>query len=286
MDHPVGTTVVERLQTVPCDTSLDDVIDIVQQDGAVVLDRVLSEVQVAAINAEIDAAMTADQGPGEGACDIGCRDGRTANLVSLSKTFRDAFLDGDTMHGLVLGLFDAGCEGMWLSRSEAFDSRPGDEALPLGRSLYHYPVFLPCGPSGPEVTCSMYVALSDSSPISGAVRVIPGSHEWDFCEPYEQGMTIPVPMTAGSVLFCSGKLVHGVGANYTRNFRQRLAVALFNIAPLVPLDAHPFRVPAEVARDMSVRVRQMTGFHSFRHRGLQGGRLWQLGELPGELAND
>ncbi|AGI25815.1 phytanoyl-CoA dioxygenase family protein [Pseudomonas sp. NY15181] len=285
MDYPEGNTVVRGLQTVPGDTSVDDVIDIVQKDGAVILEGVLSARQVAAINVEIDAAIAADLAQGLGGHESGRCSAHVANLVTLSKTFRDAFLDQDNINALVLALLGGSSGAMWLSCSEVLESRPGDEALPLGRSLYHYPIFLPYGPGAEEVTCSMYVALGDSTQASGAVRLIPGSHEWDFCEPYQPESTIPVPLKAGAVLFCSGKLVHGIGANVSQADRQRLAVALFNIASLVPLDAHPLQIPAEIVRDMSPRLRQMTGFQPFRHRGLRSGSLWRRSSAPGDTPN-
>ena len=50
-----------------------------------------------------------------------------------------------------------------------------------------------------------------------------------------------------------------------------------NVNPgfLVPEEAYPFAVPMEVAREMSPRLQQMTGFRSFHQHNPRGGSLWQ-----------
>jgi len=280
MDNAVEKNAVGSLQTVPFGTPIEEVMAIMERDGGLVLEGVLSKEQVAAINADVDGVID-EWHLGTNKEDelwkafLGQRTKRVTNIVTLSKTFRDEFLDNDTTYDYVRAMFKGVSDTMWLCTSQAIEIYPGEKAQPLHRDMYNYPVFVPFGPTGPEITCNMLIALCDVTEEIGATRVIPGSHKWDFSEPYSPEMTIPATMKAGSVVFISGKVVHGGGANLTQDQKRRVVSVVFNIGPLVPEDAHPFTVPMETVRQMSPRVQGMLGFRSFRQQDPQGGFLWQ-----------
>ena len=153
----------------------------------------------------------------------------------------------------------------------------------LHRDLENYPVFRGYGPQAPEVMCNCLVALSDYTEEMGATRVIPGSHLWDdFEDRGDQAQTIAAVMEKGDALIYSGKLLHGAGENRSNRARRALALA-FCPGWLVPEEAYPFVVPMEIARTLSPRAQQLTGFRSFHNAKLGGGSLWQVDYL--ELAD-
>lgn len=280
MNQAVEKNVDCSLQTVPFGTPTEEVMAIIARDGGVVLEGALSTEQVAAINADVDSVIDSwhlgsNKDDEVWQAFLGQRTKRVTNIVTLSKTFRDEFLDNDTTYDYVMGMFKGVSDCMWLSATQAIEIHPGEKAQPLHRDMYNYPIFVPFGPTGPEVMCNMLVALCDVTEEIGATRVIPGSHKWEFSEPYTPEMTIPATMKAGSVVLISGKLVHGGGANVTQDQKRRVVSIVYNIGPLVPEDAHPFTVPMEAVRQMSPRLQGMLGFRSFRQQDPYGGFLWQ-----------
>lgn len=152
----------------------------------------------------------------------------------------------------------------------------GEDAQPLHRDMGNYPVFYQYGAAGPEIRFNMLTALMDVDDACGATRVIPGSHAWpDFFVEPSQEQTIPAEMRAGSILFYSGKRIHGGGANRTADVGRRVVTTTVTPCFLVPEEAYPFSMPLEIVRNWSPRLQQMLDFRSFDQRNPSGGSLWQ-----------
>lgn len=268
------------LETVPFGAPVDRVVGLIERDGGVILDGMLTEAQVAQVNADLDAEVEAI------ACgtikedeDIkafwGSRTKRLTNAITLSQTYREGVVDNDVTLGYVTELFRGVSDTLWLCSSQVIEIHPGETAQPLHRDMANYPIFFRYGPAGPEVIVNVLVALCDCTEAVGATRVIPGSHAWDFKQHGAPEMTVPVEMRAGSAVLFGGKLVHGGGANMTRDRKRRVVATAFNPGFLVPEEAFPFVVPMELVRQMSPRLQQLIGFRSFHQRKPRGGSLWQ-----------
>jgi len=64
--------------------------------------------------------------------------------------------------------------------------------------------------------------MNDFTAENGATRVIPGSHRFDDRLAFKEGDTEPAEMGAGSILFYTGALYHGGGANRSSAVRYGL----------------------------------------------------------------
>lgn len=81
-------------------------------------------------------------------------------------------------------------------------------------------------------------------------------------------------------------MLHGGGANLSRDVRRRAIATAFNAGFLVPEKAYPFTVPLDFAKTMPRRLQQALGFRSIHQRDPVGGSLWQhnyeeLADFPG-----
>jgi len=272
----------QRLESLPYGAPVDDVVRRVHRDGAVILRDALNARQIAQINAELDGPMAATR-CGSAKDDVGMqqfhgyRTKRLTSVVMLSPTAREEFIGNPITLGYVKELFKDVCDTFWLQASQAIEIHPGEKAQFLHRDMDNYPVFRRYGPeAAPELTVNFLVALVDSTAVSGATRVIPGSNHWPFEERGTPEQTIAGELPAGSALLMSGKTIHGGGANMTQDYKRRVVAVSFNPGFLVPEDAYPFVVPLELARTMSPAVQQLIGFRSFHQYGQQGGSLWQI----------
>ena len=73
-----------------------------------------------------------------------------------------------------------------------------------------------CRAAAQEIVLNTMWALDDFTEANGATRVVPGSHKWLDQRPDASTPTICAEMPAGSVMFFTGSVFHGGGANHTR----------------------------------------------------------------------
>jgi ectoine hydroxylase-related dioxygenase (phytanoyl-CoA dioxygenase family) len=273
-------TTSSGLQSVPFGTPAEEVMKIIDRDGGLIIEDILSPEQVAQVNAVLDGPLEQLRKGSDKEEQLmkefhGELTKRLTNVVTLAPMLQEALFAHPTILEYVTHLFAGVSESFWLNTCQVIEIHPGEKAQMLHRDMGNYPVFFRYGPDAPEVMCNMILALMDVTEEAGATRVIPGSHKWQFDKPFTQDMTIPATLKAGSALFYSGKLVHGGGANVTPDVRRRVIAVPYNPGFLLPEEAYPFSVPMEEARKMSPRMQQLIGFRSFHQNEPRGGSLWQ-----------
>lgn len=268
------------LRHVDSTASVQEILQIVAEDGGVRIKGLLSADQVARLNAEIDPVL-GTLAPGSTHEDEFIRDfhgvntKRLTNLVTHSKTFREEVLT----HPLVMDVADAvfleESGSYWLTTAQVIQIGPGNPAQMLHRDLEQFHPFIGMGPSGPEVMINFMIALTPYTPENGATRVIPGSHRWsDYEDRGEPADTVPAEMDAGDVFFFSGKTAHGGGANLTQDEYRRGVAFAFQPGYLVPEEAYPFLIDMDIVKSMSPRAQQLIGFRSHFPKGSPG--VWQV----------
>nr|WP_063007207.1 phytanoyl-CoA dioxygenase family protein [Nocardia kruczakiae] len=268
------------LRSVAATAPLAEILDIVAEDGGVIIENFLSADQIARFNAEVEQPMAA-LAPGsthenEIVAEFhGANTKRLTNLVTHSTTFREEILEHDLVHSLCDATFLEESGTYWMTTAQVIEIGPGNRAQFLHRDLENWYPFVGMGPQGPEVTVNFIIAFTDFTEENGATRVIPGSHKWDDFE--DRGTpegTIPAVMKAGDAFFYSGKTVHGGGANVTTDQYRRGVAFAFNVGFLTGEEAYPFLVDRQVAKQLSPRVQRILGFRSQYPTGSPG--LWQV----------
>ena len=267
------------LRRVPRTTTTEEILQIVQKDGGVVIEQFLSQQTLDQINQDLEPALaTANAGSTHSDEFIssfhGSNTKRITNLVSHSEVFRTDILDDDKVHELVEKIFDEDSGDYWMTTAQVIEIGPGNKAQPLHRDLENFLPFVKMGPSGRDVTINFLIALTNFTEENGATRVIPRSGHWpDYMDRGQPEMTIPATMNAGDCLFINGKVVHGGGANNTEGEKRRGCAFTFQPSYLTPEEAYPFFVKKEVVKTMSPRAQKMIGFRSQYPKGSPG--LWQ-----------
>lgn len=270
-----------KLRSLPFGAPVEEVMAIIDEDGGIILEDVLSQEVLDEVNAQLDPKLEQLHTGSTHDDDLskmfhGELTKRLTNVVTFCPSLQDLLFAHPKMLEYVSAMFADVSESFWLNTCQVIEIHPGEKAQMLHRDMGNYPVFFRYGPAAPEVMVNMILALRDVSEEAGATRVIPESHKWDFEREYTDEMTIPATLKAGSALFYGGKLVHGGGANVTSDVKRRVIAVPYNPGFLVPEEAYPFSVPMDVARKMSPRMQQLIGFRSFHQREPRGGSLWQI----------
>jgi ectoine hydroxylase-related dioxygenase (phytanoyl-CoA dioxygenase family) len=229
--------------------SVESVVAALDGDGYAVVEGILAPDELDAARDDLHrvlAATPAGRNPFEGA--------RTRRVYALFAKTR-AF-DGPATHPLVLGVLERVLGHCQLSAPTGIEIGPGEVA----QILHHDDAIYPLPRPHDEVVLNTMWALDDFTEANGATRIVPGSHRWLDDEPSDATATVAAEMPAGSVLFYTGSLWHGGGANTTD--RARLGVILEYVASwLRPQENHFLAVPAATAAALPERLQELLGYN-------------------------
>jgi ectoine hydroxylase-related dioxygenase (phytanoyl-CoA dioxygenase family) len=134
---------------------------------------------------------------------------------------------------------------------------PGSAAQQVHRDQWAFD-FFPF-PSGYEVQCNTLWAMTDFTEENGATRLVPGSHRFEDRREFTQADTEPATMPAGSVLFYTGALYHGAGANHSAEVRYGLNIT-YAVSWLRQEENQYLSVPHDVARTLPDPLLRLMGY--------------------------
>jgi len=270
--------------TVPhlaADAGPDAVTECLREHGCVVVDDVLDAAGRARVDAELAPWLEATPpGPDDF---TGLNTRRTGALVARCPSVRELI-----MHPLPLGaaggLLGPKRASFQLHLTQAIAIGPDSPAQPVHRDQWAFD-FFPF-PAGTEVQCNTIWALTDFTEANGATRVIPGSHRWDDRLRLDGSETEPAEMSAGSVLFYTGSLYHGGGANRTDATRVGLNLTYCR-SWLRQEENQYLACPPEVARTLDEPLLKVMGYSRGAYAlGYVGDLLDPLDVLLGRSADE
>jgi len=257
-----------KLQQVKAKDGRDAVLAALRADGAVIIKGLFTADQVRRLNEEvqpsIDKLRVGSKHTEEWVKEFhGDNTKRLNNVVSISSTFRHEILENELIHQCCEDIYLKDAGGYWMNSAQVIDIGPGSNAQPLHRDQWQFPIFTHAGADAPQASINFVVALTEFTDENGATRVIPGSHKWDdFSQNGTPEDTIPAEMQPGDACFITGKIVHGGGANRTKDKTRRGITLVFQCSYLTPEEAYPFLVPMDIARTLTPRGQRMIGFRS------------------------
>ncbi|HEX3332744.1 MAG TPA: phytanoyl-CoA dioxygenase family protein [Acidimicrobiales bacterium] len=233
--------------------SPEEVAAIVSRDGAAVVDGVVSGALLDRVESELRPYLDATPtGPDDFS---GTLTRRTGSLIARSPASREL-----VMHPLALGTagtFLGHATNIQLHLTQAIAIGPGQPAQPLHRDQWAFD-FFPF-PAGYDVQCNTIWAMTNFTEENGATRVIVASNHAEDGHSYGPDDTEPAEMARGSVLFYSGSVYHGGGANRSDATRVGLNIT-YAVAWLRQEENQYLSVPREVAATLPTELLRLMGY--------------------------
>jgi ectoine hydroxylase-related dioxygenase (phytanoyl-CoA dioxygenase family) len=241
---------VERLSAT---ASGADVAAALARDGCAIVERLVPTRLLDRARAELEPHLAAT--PVGTDAFSGRRTRRTGGLVARSATCRDVLRHPVVLDAVKALLAHATSYHLHLTQVIAIG--PGEPAQQIHRDQWAFD-FFPF-PKGYEVQCNTIWAMTDFTEANGATRVIPGSHRFEDRRQFEVEDTEPAEMPAGSVLFYTGALYHGAGANRSDAVRYGLNVT-YAVSWLRQEENQYLSCPADVARTLPDDLLRLMGY--------------------------
>jgi len=241
-----------ELVHLPPDAKPEEVSAVLARDACVVVDRLARE---ALERVRDEMALFVEATPPGGDDFSGRRTRRTGGLVARSPAAREIVVHPTVVGAVGELLSDA--TSFHLHLTQIISIGPGQAAQPVHRDQWAFD-FFPF-PQGYEVQCNTIWAMTDFSEENGATRVAPGSHRLADKLQLAEEDTVPAEMEAGSVLFYTGALYHGGGANRSR--AERIGLNLTYARGWLRQEENQYlTVPCELARELPVDLLRMIGY--------------------------
>lgn len=233
--------------------SADDVARALADAGCAVVERLVAPGLLERMVGELAPYVAATPyGPDDF---TGRRTRRTGALIARSPAVREL-----VMHPVVLGTVGSvlrHATSFQLHLTQLIEVGPGEPAQPVHRDQWAFD-FFPF-PAGYEVQCNTLWAVDDFTERNGATRLVPGSHRAEDRLTFDAADTVAAEMPAGSVLFYTGALYHGAGANRSEAVRRGLNIT-YNVSWLRQEENQYLAVPPEVARTLPEPLLRLMGY--------------------------
>jgi len=242
-----------EIQHLPNTVGGDQVADALNRDGVVIVDHLLSAAQVDDLMAELRPWMEKTR-PGKDTFN-GRNTRRTGALIARSPICRKL-----VMHPLAIGTAGkvlAHATSYQLHLTQVISVGPGEPAQAIHRDQWAFDLF--SFPKGYEVQCNTIWAMTDFTAENGATRIIPGSNRFDDRLRFTEADTVPAEMSKGSVLFYTGSVYHGAGANRSNHDRIGLQF-IYNLSWLRQEENQYLACPLEIARTLPVELLRLMGY--------------------------
>ncbi len=241
-----------ELERRPADTTIDELLELVGRDGAMILEGVLSRAQV---DRALEEVMPYVEATRPGHDDFSGRfTTRTGALVARSPASRE-MITHPTVLGAARRFLAPFCERIQLHLSQVIRISPGQEAQLVHRDRWAWGTHL----DRLEPQFNTIWALSDFRRENGATQVVPGSIDWPDTRRPEPEEICYAEMEPGSVLLYSGSVFHGGGANVSKG--DRIGVNMtYALGWLRQEENQYLSCPPEIARDLDPELQDLIGY--------------------------
>ena len=234
------------------DTDAQTLINAVKEDGAVIIDDVLSAEFIAELRTQTDPYMESSNW---GFDDFaGFKTTRTGGLMVRSQKCRELIA-----HPGILALcklfLEPYCQTVQLHLTQIIRIGPGETAQQIHRDRWAWGSHLP----HVEPQFNTIWAITDFTSENGATQVVPGSTQWPDDATIEPEQITQAEMRAGSVLVYSGSVFHGGGENLSDADRIGINIT-YTLGWLRQEENQYLTCPPEIAKDLDQPLQELIGY--------------------------
>ena len=260
----------------PGNCKVDDIIEVVEEFGAAIVDDFVSPEWLADFNAQVETAIDEyepyDYGGRDAAEFMGYKTVRLQGLISRASCYADLIAD-ERLLGVMDYFLAPSCGQYLLNSSEVIEIHGGETAQELHIDDMIWPVHY----WNPDriLQFNVMVAGTAFTEANGATQIVPGSHKWDdIWREVKPEEVARATMKAGSAVLIPGRTLHGGGAN-TDGTARRAIVASYVLGFLRTQENHYLSTTLEQAAEWPERVRQLLGYdlYAYRDENMEAGPL-------------
>ena len=238
---------------VPPDTAVEEIHDILDRDGALVIDDLADVDTIDRITAEMDPYIEATP---PGSDDFSGRTTRrTGALVARSPASHE-LIQHPTILDVTTKLLER-AQSYQLHLTQVISIGADSPGQSIHRDQWAFDFFE--FPSDYHVQCNTIWALTDFTETNGATRLMPGSQGLPDSFEHTVDETVPAEMSKGSCLLYTGKVYHGGGANRSDEVRKGLNIT-YAVAWLRQEENQYLSVPADIARELPDDLLRLMGY--------------------------
>lgn len=249
----------------PGTCSVQDIIEVIEEQGAAIVDDFVSQSWLKEFNSSIDPFIEAyqpiDYGDEFAQDFFGSRTVRLTGLASKSPNYIDLMTD-ERLLGVMDHFLGPNCGQFQLSSSEIIQSSLGETQQPLHIDDILWPV----NSWAPDkmLQFNSLVAATDFTEGNGATHVVPYSHKWEPGREAKPEEVARATMGAGSIVLVPGKTLHAGGANTDGSIRRAI-VTSYALGWLRTYENHYLHSTLEEASQWPEKARQLLGYDLYRH---------------------
>jgi ectoine hydroxylase-related dioxygenase (phytanoyl-CoA dioxygenase family) len=241
-----------ELTRMPAKSDVEDIVGVIQREGALILEDVLSDDQLAKVTAEIMPYVEATK---PGADDFtGRQTRRTGALVARSASCRDLVMN-ETICESARKFLAPWCERIQLHLSQVISIGPGQSAQQIHRDRWAWGTHI----KSVEPQFNTIWALNDFTVENGATQVVPGSVTWPDNRKPKPEEVRQATMSKGSVLVYSGSVFHGGGENRSDEVRMGLNLT-YTLGWLRQEENQYLSCPPEIAKTLDPKLQELIGY--------------------------
>ena len=240
------------LKTLPANASTEDILRVINADGAVILENVLQADEIQQFRHEMDPFMEATAA---GQDDFsGQATTRTGALVARSAKAREMLLNATVVSAA--GAFLAPyCKRIQVHLTQIIRLKPGQGKQMIHRDRWAWGQYL----KNVEPQFNTIWAITDFTAENGATQVVPGSTDWPDDRKATAAEICQAEMSAGSVVLYTGSVFHGGGEN--RSNSDRIGVNLtYTLGWLRQEENQYLSCPPEIAKTFSSELQDLLGY--------------------------
>jgi len=250
-----------RLRHLSASDSPDAIVEVLEQDGAVIVEGLLDADLLARFNAQLDPQLAAASPIPPHLNDaidffLGKKTRRLGALATRAPAFVDVLL-----HPLFRAVCDhfllPACARYQLNVGQVIDVGPGADAQMLHRDE---DVWVHVPRPAPIFQVASVTALADFSSENGATRIVPGSHRWERERQAEPDEVVQAEMSAGSSVVYLGRTIHGAGANMSVDTWRRGLHLSYLVGWLRTEENNYLGAPPRVARKLPREAQELLGY--------------------------